>query len=1443
MGGFSSSTILCFLCKLVVHQFAITVDGPIYAIRWKIRAGYPVRWMILSAVMFLMAACYLIAGPDWNAMIDTRTLRLRALGTVVNQFLAFRKPPDPYDDLWRNTGWDSQPDFEEWIFDHEHRVMDKMGFGHEYLEWYGSEIETILGVTRMSLGVPTKGHANDVIPIWQCKLSAFSVEHETIDVLMDTGASHSFTCSKDDFVSEIQPCSMDIGGFTGDEAAAQGKGMVLWYIKDEKGNQHALTTEAYYVPRGTRRLFSPQRHFQDWEQRTRLTSPGKFAVSARQAHYTDNEGWTLRWTIRDLPVVLGTQHREKLVRFEVDLRANNVLNEDNPNLSTSQKELLLWHQRLGHVGFGWLQRLMRHRTGTNDGEGYEIPPCIPTTHPNTRCCQAPVCATCQYGQQRRRGDGTRIEKRRQDLVMALQRDHLQPGDCVSIDHYESSVRGRLPNTQGREAWHRRYCGGTIFVDHATGYTRCFHQSSLTAGDTLRSKRRFEQDARGHNVRVKKYHGDNGVFTAKEFQDELAALGQLMTYSGVGAHHQNGVAERAIMTIFYRARSMLLHASIHWPEATSEALWPFAVDYAVHLWNHSEGITSGMSPAEMFAGVKTNCSMLRSSRVWGCPVYVLEPKLQDGHKLPKWKPRSRRGQFLGASSQHSRHIGLIRNLRTGNVTPQFHVVYDERFHTVAGADQPIAADTWFTLFTYARDYHLYEDDIPPDLHDHWMEGPLGPGVGPQLPIPVGPVPFAQPNPMPPPGAPAVVGEQPPNPNPNPNPEDNNPNENQNPNNNPQHLEQDDTIVFEPDDDHDNEQQWQLFEDYGLDQDDPSTEGDSSTEGDADLPIAQRLNRPNRGQTNRYNDYVTHVAEMHYGDGFLAAMEWDSMPMSSQAKALALFSELHRDYDLPDEEPAMTPFALAVKANDEDTPNFNQAMNGPDAEGYRDAMDKEIDELAKKEAWTLVDIAEAQKAGTTIIGTTWAFKRKRYPDGSVKKLKARICVRGDQQVKGIDVFDTFAPVVQWAVVRLVLTMSIGLGLETIQVDYANAFVQAKLDKPVYVQCPRNYEVPGKVLRLNRNLYGMRESPLNWFRTLSAGLERIGLRPCPSEPCLFTKKGILVIVYVDDCIFVGRDKKKIRAEIDKLKKDFHLDEEEDMAGFLGVQIEDLPDGGKMLTQTGLTDRIIQALKLTDANTKETPAEYGALDKDKNGTPFDHAWNYRSVLGMMSYLATNARCDIAFAVNQCARFCANPTMKHATAMKRIGKYLKKTKKKGMIMKPSKDLTLDLYVDADFAGLWSYEDPHDPSCVKSRTGYVITLGDVPIVWKSKLQEQVALSTMEAEYIAASVAMRELLPMRRILTYICDELDIERPKESTISTVWEDNSAALSVMQAPLPKITPRSKHFAVKLHWFKSHLGEAGGNKIFAKKIDTKDQKADIFTKGLRTDDFQRIRRFLLGW
>lgn len=169
----------------------------------------------------------------------------------------------------------------------------------------------------------------------------------------------------------------------------------------------------------------------------------------------------------------------------------------------------------------------------------------------------------------------------------------------------------------------------------------------------------------------------------------------------------------------------------------------------------------------------------------------------------------------------------------------------------------------------------------------------------------------------------------------------------------------------------------------------------------------------------------------------------------------------------------------------------------------------------------------------------------------------------------------------------------------------------------------------------------------------------------------------------------------------------------------------------------------------------------------------------------------------------------------------------------------MNCYVDADFAGLWNHEHHGDPVCVKSRTGYVMMLNDCPVHWVSKLQTEISLSTTEAEYIALSQAMRELLPMREFLSQVQQKMKLESSEPIKIwSTVFEDNNGALSLAKSP--KITPRTKHIAVKYHFFKSHLNDTN---FVLQKIDTDVQVADIFTKGLVGEKFQILRKLLAGW
>ena len=177
----------------------------------------------------------------------------------------------------------------------------------------------------------------------------------------------------------------------------------------------------------------------------------------------------------------------------------------------------------------------------------------------------------------------------------------------------------------------------------------------------------------------------------------------------------------------------------------------------------------------------------------------------------------------------------------------------------------------------------------------------------------------------------------------------------------------------------------------------------------------------------------------------------------------------------------------------------------------------------------------------------------------------------------------------------------------------------------------------------------------------------------------------------------------------------------------------------------------------------------------------------------------------------------------------------------------MDCYVDADFAGLFGVEHPDDPACAKSRAGYVVFLGNCPVVWVSKLMHEICLSTTESEYVALSMAMRELIPLRRVVGKIAETLGATHLLTTLHSNVYEDNNACIS--QALSPRLTPRNRHYATKLHFFKQHLdtpeqvvkGSTSG--ITLKKIETAEQIADIFTKGLVGDIFAKLRKKLMGW
>ena len=307
--------------------------------------------------------------------------------------------------------------------------------------------------------------------------------------------------------------------------------------------------------------------------------------------------------------------------------------------------------------------------------------------------------------------------------------------------------------------------------------------------------------------------------------------------------------------------------------------------------------------------------------------------------------------------------------------------------------------------------------------------------------------------------------------------------------------------------------------------------------------------------------------------------------------------------------------------------------------------------------------------------------------------------------------------------------------------------------------------------------------------------------------------------------------------------LEEEDDVAGFLGVHIErNTSNGTVKLTQKGLTLRIIEALGIDDLPPLDRPAS-DVLSSDPEGDPPNCTFNYASVIGMLWYLYGHSRPDLGFAVSQAARFAFSPKRSHELALIEIGQYLKGTLEEGLILKPRPfdELQMDAYVDSDFMGMYGKEPRNDPSNVKSRTGYVICLNGCPVIWSSKLQDSISTSTMMAEYYALSSCMREVLPLRELVMTVGKSLGI---KEDCLTqfktTVWEDNNGALTLANLEPGQSTPRSKFYDVKVHWFRSKLKP---NAIVVEKIDTSIQQADMFTKALPIEAFERLRKLLMGW
>ena len=330
-----------------------------------------------------------------------------------------------------------------------------------------------------------------------------------------------------------------------------------------------------------------------------------------------------------------------------------------------------------------------------------------------------MCASCQYGKAKQQPAKSKMVK--DATTKVLSKEALIPGQKVSMDHFIVTTPGRLWETRGSESHDRWYKGGVIFVDHASGYIFHMPVVNFTASEALRAKREFEQHMHSMGITILNYHSDNGVFTAREFQEEISKMEQNLTLSGVGTHHQNAQAERAIGVLSAMMRTLMIHARLRWSKMITPELWPMAMKHAEHILNHTPR-ENNVCPLDVVTKTTVPRSVLQDLHVWGCPVYVLDPKLQDGIKIPKFNPRSRRGLHVGLSPKHAATVPSILNLQTGTISPQFHVVFDDWFSTVSSDDNDLELDAQVWEDLLVDDHFLmteFDEDDPVALHEEWL----------------------------------------------------------------------------------------------------------------------------------------------------------------------------------------------------------------------------------------------------------------------------------------------------------------------------------------------------------------------------------------------------------------------------------------------------------------------------------------------------------------------------------------------------------------------------------------------------------------------------------------------------------------------------------------------------------------------------------------------------
>lgn len=492
-------------------------------------------------------------------------------------------------------------------------------------------------------------------------------------------------------------------------------------------------------------------------------------------------------------------------------------------------------------------------------------------------------------------------------------------------------------------------------------------------------------------------------------------------------------------------------------------------------------------------------------------------------------------------------------------------------------------------------------------------------------------------------------------------------------------------------------------------------------------------------------------------------------------------------------------------------------------WRKAMDCEIKSIEKNQTWELSDLP----TGAKTIGVKWIFKTKLNEKGEVNKYKARLVAKGYSQQHGIDFTEVFAPVARMDTVRMIVALAACRGWDIFQLDVKSAFLHGELKEDVYVHQPQGYVKKGKehkVYKLHKALYGLKQAPRAWFSRIESQFLKEGFQKCPNEQTLFIKRStegriLIVSIYVDDLIYTGDDKCMMVEFKRSMMEAFDMSDLGKMRFFLGIEILQKPEGIFICQRKYATD-ILKKFTMSESKPVNSPIVPGfKINRDANGTAVDDTY-FKQIVGSLMYL-TATRPDIMFSVSLISRYMSKPTESHLQAAKRILRYLKGTTSYGIFYRKGGEKDLFGFTDSDYAG--------DEEDSKSTSGYVFLLSSGAVSWMSKKQPIVTLSTTEAEFVAAAASACQAVWMRQTLR------NLSHVQESS-TVIMCDNSSTIKLSKNPV--MHGRSKHIKVRFHFLRDLVKDG---EIELLHCVTQEQVADLMTKALKLEAFQKLRMKML--